>query len=49
MVSGNSLDKILLPGLLAVVLYIIFTLVSPFASDAIEILILASISLVSVF
>ena len=49
MVSGNSLDKILLPDLLAVVLYRIVILVSPFASEAIEILIFASISLVSVF
>ena len=49
MVSGNSLDKILLPVSLAVVLYKIVILVSPFASVAIEILMFASISFVSVF
>ena len=49
MVSGNSFDKSLLPVSLAVVLYRIVILVSPFASVTIEILIYASISLVSVF
>ena len=49
MVSGNSFDKSLLPVSLAVVLYRIVILVSPFASVTIEILIFASISLVSVF
>ena len=49
MVSGNSFDKSLLPDSLAVVLYRIVILVSPFASVTIEIVIFASISLVSVF
>ena len=52
MVSGNSFDKSLLPVSLAVVLVVLYRiviLVSPFASVTIEILIFASISLVSVF
>ena len=49
MVYGNSLDKILLPVSLAVVLYKIVVVLSPFAFVVTEIPIFASISLVSVF